>query len=375
MKNKGRLRIAIFEPSRSFPPGGKNMDSIALHLSEKHDITVFTQRLVKDGATFKNSKINFIKPKSRFLAPFAFLKKNINEKDFDLIILGCFPATLTTINNCKNTPTIYISHAPPRFFYDLKEHELKNSNLLGKFKVHLKNILLKKLDYLAVQKITKILCVSKEIQGRIKKFYHRDSEVFPSGIDPKKFKTGKYENYILSVCRLVSTKRPDMILKSMGFVKNKNIRLIVVGTGNMEEEIKNLSKKYKNVELKGFVSDKELIDLYANCLAVVYVPINEDLGYAPQEAATSGKAVIGSNEGGLKETVMNGETGFLIDDVSPEKIAEKIDFFANNPEMAEKMGKNGKKYIERFHLKNTFKILDKAVEEVIKTKKTDSKEI
>ena len=134
-------------------------------------------------------------------------------------------------------------------------------------------------------------------------------------------------------------------------------------------------KKYKNVELKGFVSDKELIDLYANCLAVVYVPINEDLGYAPQEAATSGKAVIGSNEGGLKETVMNGETGFLIDDVSPEKIAEKIDFFANNPEMAEKMGKNGKKYIERFHLKNTFKILDKAVEEVIKTKKTDSKEI
>ena len=366
MENKKKLRIAIFEPSRSFPPGGKNMDSIASHLSENHDITVFTQKLIKGGATFKNSKINFIKPKNRFLAPLAFLKKNIDEEDFDLIILGCFPATLTTINNCKNTPTIYISHAPPRFFYDLKEHELENSNLLGKMKVHIKNVLLKKLDYMAVQKITKILCVSKEIQGRINKFYHKDSEIFPSGIDPKKFKTGRYENYILSVCRLVSTKRPKEIVESMGFVKNKNVKLVVVGSGNMRNEIEDLSKNYKNVELKGFVSDEELTDLYANCLAVVYVPINEDLGYAPQEAAASGKAVIGSNEGGLKETVMDGKTGFLIDDVSPEKIAEKIDFFANNPKVAEKMGREAKEYIRKFHLENTFKILDRAIEEVTK---------
>ena len=215
MKDKKRLKIAIFEPSRSFPPGGKNMDSISSHLSEKHDVTVFTQKLVNGGATFKNSKIKFIKPKNRLLAPLAFLKKDIDERDFDLIILGCFPATLTTLNNCQNTPTIYISHAPPRFFYDLKEHELKSSNFLGKMKIHLKNILLKRLDYMAVQKITKILCVSKEIQGRIKKFYHRDSEIFPSGIDPKRFKTGKYENYILSVCRLVSTKRPRMIVEKM----------------------------------------------------------------------------------------------------------------------------------------------------------------
>jgi len=159
-----------------------------------------------------------------------------------------------------------------------------------------------------------------------------------------------------------------MIVESMGFVKNKNIKLVVVGSGNMKKEIEELSKKYKNVELKGFVSDEELINLYANCLATVYVPINEDLGYAPQESSASGKAVIGSNEGGLKETVVNGKTGFLIDDVSPEKIAEKIDFFADNPDIAEKMGKEGKNYIKKFHLENTFKILDRAIEDVLKKK-------
>ncbi|MEK6914062.1 MAG: glycosyltransferase family 4 protein [Nanoarchaeota archaeon] len=361
-----KLRIAIFEPSRLFPPGGKNMDGIAKHLSKKHDVTVFTQKLIEGGAVFNTSKIKFIKPKSRFLAPFAFLKKNIDEKDFDLVILGCFPATLSALKNFNNIPSIYISHAPPRFFYDLKEHNLKNANFQGKIIIHLKNILFKKLDYLAIQKITKILGVSSEVQRRIKLYYNRDSIVYPAGVNPEKFKTGRYDNYILSVCRLVSAKRPEIIVKSMEFVKNKNIKLIMVGSGDLKEKIKELAENYSNVEVRGFVSDDELKELYANCLATIYIPINEDLGYAPQEAGVSGKATIGADEGGLKETIIDGETGFLIDNPTPEKIAEKIDFFANNKDIAEKMGKNAAEHTKKFHLENTFKILDNVIKEVIK---------
>lgn len=359
-----RLRIAIFEPSRIFPPGGKNMDGIAKHLSKKHDVTVFTQRLIDGGAAFSTSKIKFIRPKTRFLAPFAFIKKNINEKDFDLVILGCFPATLTALINFKKIPSIYVSHAPPRFFYDLKEHNLKNANFYGKIIIHFKNILFKRLDYLAVQKITKILGVSSEVQRRIKLYYNRDSIIYPAGVNPEKFKTGRYDNYILSVCRLVSAKRPEIIVKSMGFVKNKNIKLIMVGSGDMEEKIRELAKNYSNVEIKGFVSDNELKELYANCLATAYVPINEDLGYAPQEAGVSGKATIGANEGGLKETIIDGKTGFLLNEVTPENIGEKIDFFANNKKTAEEMGMNASKHTRKFHLENTFKILDNVIEEI-----------
>lgn len=360
-----KLKIAIFEPSRSFPPGGKNMDGIANHLSEKHDVAVFTQRLIEGGAEFKNSKINFIKPKSRFLAPFAFLKKNINEEEFDLIILGCFPATLTALRNINQKPSIYISHAPPRFFYDLKEHNLKNANIKGKIIIHAKNLLFKKLDYFSVQKITKILGVSSEVQRRIKLYYNRDSIIYPAGVNPEKFKKGRYDNYILSVCRLVSAKRPEIILESMKFVKNKDIKLIMVGSGDLKEKIKEMAKDFTNVEIKGFVSDEELKELYANCLATVYIPINEDLGYAPQEAGVSGKATIGVNEGGLRETIIDGKTGFLIDNPTPEKIAEKIDFFANNKKIAEEMGRNASEHTKKFHLKNTFKILDKVIEEII----------
>ncbi len=365
MNKDKRLRIAIFEPSRIFPPGGKNMEGIAAHLAKKHDVTVFTQKLIEGGATFSTSKVKFIKPSNRFLAPFAFLRKNINEENFDLVVSGCYPATLASLNNYNNIPSIYISHAPPRFFYDLKEHNLKNSNLKGKIMIHTKNILFKKLDYLAIQKITKILGVSSEIQRRIKKYYNRESIIFPAGVNPEKYKKGNYNNYILSVCRLVSAKRPEIIVRSMEHVKNKKIKLIMAGSGNLESEIKELAKSYPNIEVKGFVSDEELKALYANCLATIYIPINEDLGYAPQEAGVSGKATIGANEGGLQETVVHEHTGFLLDDVTPENIAEKIDFFADNPKIAEKMGKQASEHIEKFHVENTFKILDDAIEEVI----------
>lgn len=359
-----RLRIAIFEPSRIFPPGGKNMDGISDHLAENHDVTVFTQKLIPGGATFSNSKIKFLKPSSRFLAPFAFLKKSINENDFDLIVSGCFPAPLVTLNNLTNTPSIYISHAPPRFFYDLKEHNLRNSNWKGKLMIHTKNILFKKLDYLAIQKITRILGVSSEIQRRIKKYYNRESIIFPAGVNPEKYTRGRYDNYVLSVCRLVSAKRPEIIVKSMEHVKNKNIKLIMAGSGDLEPEIRELAKNNPNIIVKGYVSNEELKDLYANCLATIYVPINEDLGYAPQEAGVSGKATIGANEGGLQETVVHGETGFLLDEVTPENIAEKIDFYVDNPEMAREMGINASKHIEKFHINNIFKILDDTIAEI-----------
>jgi glycosyltransferase involved in cell wall biosynthesis len=365
IKMNRKLKIAIFEPSRMFPPGGKNMDGISKYLSKKHDVTVFTQRLIEGGADFNTSKIKFIKPRNRFLAPFAFLKRNINEQDFDLIILGCFPATLTALRNIYKKPSIYISHAPPRFFYDLKEHNLKNSSFKGKVVIHLKNFLFKKLDYLSVQKVTKILGVSKEVQRRIKIYYNRDSIIYPAGVNPEKYKKGRYDNYILSVCRLVSAKRPEMILESMKFVKNKNIKLIMVGSGDLEKKIREIAKDFSNVEIKGFVSDEELKELYANCLATIYIPINEDLGYAPQEAGVAGKATIGVNEGGLRETVIDGKTGFLINNPTPEKIAEKIDFFAENKSIAEKMGRNAEEHIKKFHIENNFKILDEIIEEII----------
>lgn len=366
MRNMRNLRIAIFESVRIAPGGGqKVMPLIAQHLSKKHDVTVFTQKEIQGGLDYGRAKIKIIRPANTYLANIAFFLQKATKKDFDFIIYGCYPAAFSAFRS-DNLPSIHIAHSPPRAFYDLRTYLLKNSNWLGKLKVIIKSILYKKLDYLAVRKSTLMLGISKEIKERIRKFYKRNSEIFYPGINPLEYSTGKYENYILAAGRFEINKRSDMIVKSMGFIKNRHIKLVMVGSGTMSEEIKQLSKKYDNIEFRGFVSKEELKKLYSNCLAAIYVPVQEDYGYVPVEAAASGKACIGSNEGGLKETIIHGKTGFLINDVTPEKIAEKIDFFANNEKIAIKMGKNAKEYSKKFYWKEAFKIIDKSIEDSIK---------
>lgn len=361
-----KLRIAIFEPTRVQPGGGqKVMPYVAAHLAEKHDVTVFAQAATQGGLTYGKSKVKIIRPSCIYLSYLAFLFQKIKKENFDIVIYGCFPAPFAVFRN-EGIPCIHITHSPLRVFYDLRNYLFKNSNFSGKLKILIKNILFKKLDYIAVRKIDKVLGISLTVQKRVNKFYKRDADFFHLGINPKDYKSGKYENYLLAPGRLEINKRPEEIVKAMGFVKNKNIKLLIVGSGNMSQEIKEMSKNYSNVEFRGFVSKDELQRLYSNCLAVIYIPVNEDYGYVPVEAAGSGKATIGVNEGGLRETIIDGKTGFLIDKVTPEKLAEKINFFANHPKIAIKMGKAAKEHSKKFYWENSFKILDKAIEEVIK---------
>lgn len=368
MEKEKRLRIAIFEPTRLHPGGGqKVMPYIATHLASKHDVTLFAQASTQGGLTYGKSKIKIIKPSYIYLSYFAFLLQKIKKEDFDLIIYGCFPATFAVLRN-TNIPSLHLTHSPPRAFYDLRSYLFKNSDLIGKIKILIKNILFKKLDYLSVRKVNQIVGNSYNVEKRVNKFYKREATFFHHGINLKDYKVGKYENYILAPGRLEINKRSKEIVKSMSFVKNKNIKLVIVGNGKMTNEIKEMVKQYKNIKFKGFVPMKELQKLYSNCLAVMYIPINEDYGYVPVEAAASGKATIGVNEGGLKETIIHNKTGFLIDKITPKKVAEKIDFLTNNKKVAIKMGKAAKKHSKNFSWKKSFKILDKIIEEVINTK-------
>jgi glycosyltransferase involved in cell wall biosynthesis len=361
-----KLRIAIFEPSRLVPGGGRGvMPAIAKHLSEQNEVTIFTQQLLNEDFDYGNSKIVLIKPGNTYLANLVFYLCKLNKNDFDLIIYGCYPAGFASFRN-KGIPSLHITHAPPRFFYDLKEYIIKNSKFMDKIKLYVKNLLYKKTDYKAAQNYTKILGISKEIKNRIKTFYKRDSEIFYPGIYPEKYKIGRYGDYILCATRFSFNKRTDKVIEAMKLVKNKKIRLVITGSGPLEKEIREQTKKLANVEILGYVSEKKLSELYSNCLATIYVPINEDYGYAPVEAAASGKATIGVNEGGLKETIINNKTGFLINDVTPQKIADKIDFLAENRNIAIGMGKNAKTHSKKFYWSEAFKIIDKSILEILK---------
>ena len=91
-----------------------------------------------------------------------------------------------------------------------------------------------------------------------------------------------------------------------------NVRLIVLGTGPSEAELKTYAKDKQNIEFKGFLQGKELRDLIrrARCVAL---PSEwyENGPYSAMEAMASGKPLIVSDKGGLPELVENGVNGYV----------------------------------------------------------------
>ena len=105
-------------------------------------------------------------------------------------------------------------------------------------------------------------------------------------------------------------------------------------------------------------SDRALIDLYSRCTAVLYPPINEDYGIVPLEAMASSKPVIAVNEGGPKETVLHNKTGMLVN--SEQEMASAMARLARDGELAARLGKAGRKRVEReYSWERFFKEFDK----------------
>jgi len=86
----------------------------------------------------------------------------------------------------------------------------------------------------------------------------------------------------------------------------------------------------ENVEIRGEVSEEELIDLYAQCRGHVCTALDEDFGLTPIEAMAAGKPVVAVNEGGFCETV-TAETGMLVD-AEPGKVASAVRAVSADPE-------------------------------------------
>ena len=116
-------------------------------------------------------------------------------------------------------------------------------------------------------------------------------------------------------------------------------KLIIVGSyekgAGQFEAYKNSIEKIKpnNVEIINWVEDDELKNLYSECKGFIATSLDEDFGMNAVEAMASGKPVIVPKDGGYKESVINGVTGILVDDIKNEnKIIEAIKIIDENPE-------------------------------------------
>ena len=130
--------------------------------------------------------------------------------------------------------------------------------------------------------------------------------------------------------------------------KNIDLKLIVVGDGSREEELKRLADTCGVLSRTNFVGsvDNLRVTHYINETDIFVVPSRiESFGVAAIEALACERPCIVANTGGLPEVIMNGTTGMVVDSESAEAIANAIVYCINNKAAAIKMGEKGRESV------------------------------
>lgn len=217
------------------------------------------------------------------------------------------------------------------------------------------------------QAITKYAAISRNVANRVNYFPVGSAVnvIYPPS-NLKFFHRGS-NDYLFTVSRLDGAKRIRLLIEAMKYVKT-NIELRIAGTGPDADTLKQLAENDQRIVFLGFVNDQQIIELYADALAVPYFPYDEDYGLVVIEAMMSAKPVLTTTDsGGPNEFVCNGETGYSVKP-EPQAIAERIDYLCEHTDEARQMGLTAQKLVQGITWENTVnKLLGETEEKIITT--------
>lgn len=162
--------------------------------------------------------------------------------------------------------------------------------------------------------------------------------------------------YILQLGRMVPRKGIDNVIRAVANLRGQHqidARLCVVGgnlsdtnLGDIDEfdRLRSIAREEHVddvVEFTGSRARGELSRYYGASDVFVTTPWYEPFGITPLEAMACRRPVIGSDTGGIKYSILDGKTGFLVPPKDPKALAKKLAVLAKNPFLAEKMGRAG----------------------------------
>jgi glycosyltransferase involved in cell wall biosynthesis len=270
------------------------------------------------------SKVPFIKKifsPLRILAGKAFTDLDLSEFDVVISSSNAYMAKAIKVPNGKH---FCYCHTPPRSLYGYTTMSDWKKNPLTRWGGALINHYMRVADYYAAQGVDHFIANSQETARRIKKFYRRDSVVInpPVAVPSKPPATKQARDYYLYVNRLALAKHPEL---AVAVCSQLNVPLKVVGTGPLAGGLHDSAGP--TIEFLGAVSDAELAHLYAGAKALLYPVEDEDFGIVPVEAMGYGVPVIAHNSGGPLETIVDGKTGVLFDELTVCGVTAAVERF------------------------------------------------
>ena len=143
------------------------------------------------------------------------------------------------------------------------------------------------------------------------------------------------------------------IIRAMEIIlkKHASAKLTIAGFGESRVSLEKLVKDLKlsdSVSFLGKVSDEVKVKLLGESWVFAQPSFMEGWGMSVIEANACGTPVVASNVTGLRDSVRNPETGYLVEYGNPKAFAEKLDLFLENEALRKRMGKNSINWAKNF---------------------------
>jgi len=184
----------------------------------------------------------------------------------------------------------------------------------------------------------------------------KEITVIPMGADVSRFKpvSGKSASKsVLFVGRLAQVKGVEYLIRAFKKIKEKNAtaKLIIVGEGEELPRLMDEARKTgydKDISFEGAIPHERIFDYYgrAGVLALPSIVDSEGsmegLGVVLTEALACGVPAVATDAGGISDIIKDGQTGLIVPQKDPEKLAQAIDRIFSDTDLAERLAQNGR---------------------------------
>ncbi|HRW36316.1 MAG: glycosyltransferase family 4 protein [Acidimicrobiales bacterium] len=204
--------------------------------------------------------------------------------------------------------------------------------------------------------------ISGVVADRLRRFNGLDATALyqpPPLADRLAPRPGGPGRHLLCPTRLEANKRPGLFLDGLASMATP-VDGILTGVGSLADELRGSAERLgiaDRLEMPGFVSDDDLVDLLREAIAVVYAPYDEDYGFVTLQAFLAGVPVVTTDDsGGVLEWVEHEVTG-LVTDGSPDALGAALDRLVADPELALRLGAAGRERVRDLNWEHVVRTL------------------
>ena len=151
--------------------------------------------------------------------------------------------------------------------------------------------------------------------------------------------------------RLKRYKGVELVIQAFARLARPDARLEIVGTGDHRPALERLANSLDladRVRFLGFVSEEDKVALLRRAWGLCFTSPKEGWGITNLEAAACGTPVVASRSPGLRESVRDGETGFLVPHGDVPALAAAMGRLAEAPALVASLGVAGRRFAETF---------------------------